>query len=183
MPSVPLQTAIFIVISPLNALGGVIFLLYPHKRNSFQSCTGQPNAVQHLCGLLLTSSSVLQYGRRTVKCEIAVGEARNSKHRMGDKGDSGLNSRGTFRSPFLSVRIQEERSDEEDTVIDIRGANGASHIASSSGAGTPAAVPHYVIRVSSKQKGHDSLFNADQTSAPRTAMRLLVLPGETTGRN
>ena len=59
---------------------------------------------------------------------------------MGDKGAESLNSRGTFSSPFLSVRIQEERSDEGDTIIDVRGANGASPLASSSRAGIPDAV-------------------------------------------
>lgn len=54
---------------------------------------------------------------------------------MGDKAGNTLNSRGTFRSPFLSVRIQEDRPDEEDTIIDFRGANGADHQASSSAAG------------------------------------------------
>ena len=54
---------------------------------------------------------------------------------MGDKAGNALNSRGTFRSPFLSVSIPEDRSDEEDTIIDIRGGNGANHQASSSGAG------------------------------------------------
>ena len=56
---------------------------------------------------------------------------------MGDKGGKALNSRGTLRSPFLAVRIQEECSDDEDTVIDVTGTNGASQPASSSGAGTP----------------------------------------------
>jgi hypothetical protein len=56
---------------------------------------------------------------------------------MGDRPPSALKSQGTFRSPFLSVRIQEEPPDDGDTVIDLRDANGGDHYASSSRTGVP----------------------------------------------
>lgn len=99
---------------------------------------------------------------------------------MGDKGGKALNNRGSFRSPFLSVRIQEQRSDDEDTVIDVRGANGAGHPASSSGAGIPDAGLTLLHR--SRQLTHHSQgVHILKMCVDYTAGRFLVSPCACTG--